>query len=321
MLKKPNVVVIGGGTGLSSLLRGLKHFPLDINAIVTVSDNGSSTGVLRKEYDIPAPGDIRNVMVSLSKNESLIEEMLQYRFKGGSLDKHCLGNIILTGMLDITGSITNATKALSQVLDMCGKVIPVSDECVQLSARFTNQTEITGETQIVNAIKEKGLTIEEVFYKEEVLASKDAIEAIENADYIIFSIGGVYTSICSNLAIKGIREAIKNSKAEKIYTCNMMHQPGETEDYTVSDHVKAIENHLDNKIDTVFVNNNTNIPKEILNRYIEDKSDIVAIDRQHLKNHKLIEKDLLSIDENEMIRHNSLKLGMQIYAYILEKTH
>tara|TARA_Y100001960_G_C14761395_1_gene874308 strand:- start:119 stop:1087 length:969 start_codon:yes stop_codon:yes gene_type:complete len=319
MFKKPNVVVIGGGTGLSNLLRGLKHFPVNLSAIVSVADNGGSTGKLREDYDIPAPGDIRNVMVSMSRNESLIEEMFQYRFTDGELKGHCLGNIMLTGMLNITGSMTQATKALSEVLDMYGDVIPVSNQSLQISAKLKNGEDIEGECQIVKKVKETGSKIDYVYYKDTATGSSRATKAIKNADFIIFGIGSLYTSIAPNLAIKNIKDEVNKSHAEKIYVCNNMHQPGETEGYNVSDHVKTVEKHLQGKIDTVFANNNMDIPKDILQRYIDDNADIVAIDRQNLKEYKLIEKDLLKIDEEDRIRHNFMKLGMQLYSHILDQ--
>lgn len=319
MFKKPNVVVIGGGTGLSNLLRGLKHFPVNLSAIVSVADNGGSTGKLREDYDIPAPGDIRNVMVSMSKNESLIEEMFQYRFTEGNLKGHCLGNIMLTGMINITGSMTQATKALSEVLDMYGDVIPVSNQSLQISAKLTNGDNIEGECQIVEQVEKTGARIDYVYYKDSAAGSSRATKAIKNADFIIFGIGSLYTSIIPNLAIRNIKDEVNKSKAEKIYICNAMHQPGETEGYSVSEHIKAVEKHLEGKIDTVLVNNKTDIPKDILQRYIDDNADIVAIDRQNLKEYTLIEKDLLQIDEHGRIRHNFMKLGMHIYSHILEQ--
>ena len=320
MFKKPNVVVIGGGTGLSNLLRGLKHFPVSLSAIVTVADDGGSTGKLRKDYDMPAPGDLRNVMVSLSKSESLIEEMFQYRFSEGELKDHCLGNIMLTGMMNITGSMTQATKALSDMLDLYGEVIPVSNQALELRAELSNGDIVKGESQINKAVVETGAKIKRVFYEGDASATRRAIKAIRNADFVICGIGSLYTSIAPNLIIEGIKAELNKSKAEKIYVCNAMHQPGETEGYTVSDHLKALEEHLEGKIDTVFANNNMNIPKHIMQRYLDDNADIVAIDKTNLKEYNLIEKDLLKIDDDERIRHNYLKLGMELYAYILHKS-
>jgi uncharacterized cofD-like protein len=319
MFKKPNVVVIGGGTGLSNLLRGLKHFPVSLSAIVTVADNGGSTGKLRKDYDMPAPGDLRNVMVSLSKSESLIEEMFQYRFTEGELKDHCLGNIMLTGMMNITGSMTQATKALSDMLDLYGEVIPVSNQALELCAELSNGDIVKGESQINQAVFNTGAKIQKIFYEGDASATRRAIKAIRNADFIICGIGSLYTSIASNLIIEGIKYEFNKSKAEKIYVCNAMHQPGETEGYAVSDHLKALEKHLEGKIDTVFANNNMNIPIDIMQRYLDDNADVVSIDKTNLKDYNLVEKDLLKVDDG-FIRHNYLKLGMELYSYILHKT-
>lgn len=320
MFKKQNVVVIGGGTGLSNLLRGLKHFPVNLSAIVSVADDGGSTGKLRQDYDMPAPGDLRNVMVSLSKQESLIEEMFQYRFTEGDLKGHCLGNIMLTGMLDLTGSMTKATKALSDMLDLYGEVIPVSNQPLDLCAKLVNGDVVKGESQIAGAVNATCSKINYVFYENDASATRRAIKAIKNADFIIFGIGSLYTSIAPNLIIDGIKKEINRSKAEKIYVCNAMHQPGETEGYSVFDHVNVVEKHLEGNIDTVFANNNTDVDKSIMQRYLDDNADFVAIDKINLKKYNLIEKDLLKIDDDERIRHNYLKLGMELYSYILQKT-
>ncbi|HAG52261.1 MAG TPA: hypothetical protein DCL21_00555 [Alphaproteobacteria bacterium] len=321
MFKKPNVVVIGGGTGLSNLLRGLKHFPVNLSAIVSVADDGGSTGKLRKDYDMPAPGDLRNVMVSLSKQESLIEEMFQYRFTEGELEGHCLGNIMLTGMMNLTGSMTQATKALSDMLDLYGEVIPVSNQALDLCAKLSNGDIVKGESTIGKAVTETSAKIEYVFYEEDANATRRAMKAIKNADFVIFGIGSLYTSIAPNLIIEGIKKELAYSKAEKIYVCNAMQQPGETVGYSVADHVKAIEQHLEGKVDTVFANNNTNIPEDILQKYFNDGVDVVKIDKENLTGYNLVEKDLLEIDKStNWIRHNYLKLGMELYAYILQNS-
>ena len=321
MIKKPNVVVIGGGTGLSNLLRGLKHFPVNLSAIVTVADDGGSTGKLRKDYDIPAPGDLRNVMVSLSKKESLIEEMFQYRFKDGELKDQCLGNIMLAGMVDITGSMTQATKALSDMLDLYGEVIPVSNQPLELCAKLTNGKIIKGESNIAKYVHENDAKIDRVFYEDDASATRRAMKAIKNADFIIFGIGSLYTSIAPNLVIDGIKKELLYSKAEKIYICNAMQQPGETTGYTVYDHVRVVEKHLEGNLNTIIVNSNMKIPKETLKMYHDDGADIVEIDYDNLTEYTLIEKDLIKIDDNtKWVRHNFLKLGVEIYSHILEKS-
>lgn len=321
MIKKPNVVVIGGGTGLSNLLRGLKHFPVNLSAIVTVADDGGSTGKLRKDYDIPAPGDLRNVMVSLSKKESLIEEMFQYRFKDGELKDQCLGNIMLAGMVDITGSMTQATKALSDMLDLYGEVIPVSNQPLELCAKLTNGEIIKGESNIAKYVHENDAKIDRVFYEDDASATRRAMKAIKNADFIIFGIGSLYTSIAPNLVIDGIKKELLYSKAEKIYICNAMQQPGETIGYTVYDHVRVVEKHLEGNLNTIIANTNMQIPKETLKMYHDDGADVVEIDYDNLAEYTLIEKDLIKIDEDtKWVRHNFLKLGVEIYSHILERS-
>lgn len=321
MIKKPNVVVIGGGTGLSNLLRGLKHFPVNLSAIVTVADDGGSTGKLRKDYDIPAPGDLRNVMVSLSKKESLIEEMFQYRFKDGELKDQCLGNIMLAGMVDITGSMTQATKALSDMLDLYGEVIPVSNQPLELCAKLTNGEIIKGESNIAKYVHENDAKIDRVFYEDDASATRRAMKAIKNADFIIFGIGSLYTSIAPNLVIDGIKKELLYSKAEKIYICNAMQQPGETIGYTVYDHVRVVEKHLEGNLNTIIANTNMQIPKETLKMYHDDGADVVEIDYENLSEYTLIEKDLIKIDEDtKWVRHNFLKLGVEIYSHILERS-
>tara|TARA_Y100000590_G_scaffold468696_1_gene652627 strand:+ start:727 stop:1695 length:969 start_codon:yes stop_codon:yes gene_type:complete len=321
MIKKPNVVVIGGGTGLSNLLRGLKHFPVNLSAIVTVADDGGSTGKLRKDYDIPAPGDLRNVMVSLSKKESLIEEMFQYRFKDGELKDQCLGNIMLAGMVDITGSMTQATKALSDMLDLYGEVIPVSNQPLELCAKLTNGEIIKGESNIAKYVHENDAKIDRVFYEDDASATRRAMKAIKNADFIIFGIGSLYTSIAPNLVIDGIKKELLYSKAEKIYICNAMQQPGETIGYTVYDHVRVVEKHLEGNLNTIIANTNMQIPKETLKMYHDDGADVVEIDYDNLSEYTLIEKDLIKIDEDtKWVRHNFLKLGVEIYSHILERS-
>ena len=321
MIKKPNVVVIGGGTGLSNLLRGLKHFPVNLSAIVTVADDGGSTGKLRKDYDIPAPGDLRNVMVSLSKKESLIEEMFQYRFKDGELKDQCLGNIMLAGMVDITGSMTQATKALSDMLDLYGEVIPVSNQPLELCAKLTNGEIIKGESNIAKYVHENDAKIDRVFYEDDASATRRAMKAIKNADFIIFGIGSLYTSIAPNLVIDGIKKELLYSKAEKIYICNAMQQPGETIGYTVYDHVRVVEKHLEGNLNTIIANTNMQIPKDTLKMYHDDGADVVEIDYDNLAEYTLIEKDLIKIDEDtKWVRHNFLKLGVEIYSHILERS-
>ena len=315
MEKEPKIVVIGGGSGISVVLRGLKYLPVDLTAIVTVADDGGSSGFLRKEFDMPAPGDLRNVMVALSNVEPLTEEVFQYRFKEDSfIGGHPLGNLLIIAMKELTGDIRTAVDRLRKLFNIKGKILPATTEKVILMAEKENGKIVEGESHIP-VIGEK---IKRVYYKDEVEAPEENLKALEEADLIIFGIGSLYTSIIPNLLLKGIKESLKKSKAKKIYICNAMQQPGETDGYTVSDHIKAINDNIgEGIIDSVIVDPR-DIPKDILERYKSMNSDKVELDREKLKeyNVELIERDILEIDPKGMVRHHPYKLSAIIYSLI-----
>lgn len=315
MEKEPKIVVIGGGSGISVVLRGLKYLPVDLTAIVTVADDGGSSGFLRKEFDMPAPGDLRNVMVALSNVEPLTEEVFQYRFKEDSfIGGHPLGNLLIIAMKELTGDIRTAVDRLRKLFNIKGKILPATTEKVILMAEKENGKIVEGESHIP-VIGEK---IKRVYYKDEVEAPEGNLKALEEADLIIFGIGSLYTSIIPNLLLKGIKESLKKSKAKKIYICNAMQQPGETEGYTVSDHIKAINDNIgEGVIDSVIVDPR-DIPQDILVRYKSMNSDKVELDREKIKeyNVNLIERDILEIDPKGMVRHHPYKLSAIIYSLI-----
>lgn len=315
MEKEPKIVVIGGGSGISVVLRGLKYLPVDLTAIVTVADDGGSSGFLRKEFDMPAPGDLRNVMVALSNVEPLTEEVFQYRFKEDSfIGGHPLGNLLIIAMKELTGDIRTAVDRLRKLFNIKGKILPATTEKVVLMAEKENGKIVEGESHIP-VIGEK---IKRVYYKDEVEAPEENLKALEEADLIIFGIGSLYTSIIPNLLLKGIKESLKKSKAKKIYICNAMQQPGETEGYTVSDHIKAINDNIgEGVIDSVIVDPR-DIPQDILVRYKSMNSDKVELDREKIKeyNVELIERDILEIDPKGMVRHHPYKLSAIIYSLI-----
>ena len=304
-----------GGSGISVVLRGLKYLPVDLTAIVTVADDGGSSGFLRKEFDMPAPGDLRNVMVALSNVEPLTEEVFQYRFKEDSfIGGHPLGNLLIIAMKELTGDIRTAVDRLRKLFNIKGKILPATTEKVILMAEKENGKIVEGESHIP-VIGEK---IKRVYYKDEVEAPEGNLKALEEADLIIFGIGSLYTSIIPNLLLKGIKESLKKSKAKKIYICNAMQQPGETDGYTVSDHIKAINDNIgEGIIDSVIVDPR-DIPKDILERYKSMNSDKVELDREKLKeyNVELIERDILEIDPKGMVRHHPYKLSAIIYSLI-----
>ncbi|WP_418963838.1 gluconeogenesis factor YvcK family protein [Cetobacterium sp.] len=314
-MRNPKVVVIGGGSGLSVVLRGLKHFPIDITAIVSVADSGGSSGILKKEFNIPAPGDLRNVMIALSNVEPLIEEVFQYRFKeNSSIGAHPLGNLLITAMTEITGDVQVALRRLRKLFNINGKILPATLEKIELIAEKTSGGFVFGESDIP-VLGEK---IKRVFYDGEVSSPKENIKAIEEADLIVFSIGSLYTSIIPNLLLENMQEALKKSKAQKIYICNAMGQMGETENYSVADHIESINRHVGfDMIDKVIVNS-VEIPEEIVERYKEEGSTPVDLDINRLKKMrvKVIKEPLIKIDSEKRVRHLSYKLAAVVYSQI-----
>ena len=312
-LKK--VVVFGGGTGLSTLLRGLKQFPIDITAVVSVCDDGKSTGRLREEFNIAAVGDIRRVIVSLSETEPLVKELLNYRFNTTSdLNGHTIGNLILTALYNITGNLSDSIESLSKVFNLKGKVLPLTEDNVVLMSLMENGKIIEGEHNITES-KEK---IKKIFYKEDPTINPLVIKAIKEADLIIFSMGSLYTSVICNLISKKIIETIDLTKKNIMYVSNMMTQPGETEHFKVSDHVNILNSYLGKNKVNIVVANNGKIKKDIAKKYeTEEQKDQVLLDKENLKDIKIIENNYVTI-ENNVIRHKIDVLSCDIYKYLLE---
>mgnify|MGYP004459720239 FL=1 len=312
------IVVLGGGTGLSVLLRGLKQFPLDITAIVTVADDGSSSGRLREEFDIFAVGDIRNVLVSLSEVEPLIEDLLQYRFNtDDSLNNHPMGNLLLTALYNITGNLTESLRSLSKIFNIKGTILPFTEDNPILVAHTKDGKIIEGESKITKAGKE----IDYIEYKEKVKPTREVIRAIDEADLIIFGIGSLYTSIIPNLLSTEVVNSLINSKAKKMYVCNIMSEHGETDGYKVSDCIKKINSYVkDNMIDVVLVNS-TEVPDEIKNRYLEETASQIEVDYDVLNNMnvEVIEDELLDINEVKEVRHNPYRTALAIFNYIVKE--
>lgn len=309
------VVVLGGGTGMSVLLQGLKKFPLDITAIVSVSDDGSSTGKLREEFNTPAVGDIRRVLISLSETEPLVEKLFNYRFKTCSdLDGHTVGNLILTAAKEITGNLSDGIEALSKVFNLKGKVVPLTEDNVVLMAKMEDGSIVEGEHHITESPKK----IKEVFYKEEPIVNPESIEAIKNSDAIILSMGSVYTSIIPNLITKEIINAIDNSSAKIMYVCNMVTQPGETEGFKVSDHINLLNEYLGKRKIEYVLANDKKIDENILKRYqTTEQKDQVVLDKENLNNVKLIEDNYFTVIDN-IVRHDALKLAFNIFIEVFK---
>ena len=315
---KKKVVVLGGGTGCSTLLRGLKEFPIDLTAIVSVCDDGNSTGVLREEFNIPAVGDIRRVLVSLSETEPLVMELFNYRFKTKSdLDGHTVGNLLLTASTEITGNLSDGIEALSKVFNLKGKVVPLTEENVTLIGEMGDGAVIEGEHNITQYKS----SVKRVYYKEKPQPTKEAVKAIKEADLILLSMGSVFTSIIPNLICEEIVEAIDSSKGKIMYACNMVTQPGETEDFKVSDHVRLLNQYLGKRKINVVVANNGKIDEDMAKRYESlEQKDPVEFDRKETKAmvEKIIADDYVIV-KNNLLRHNVLKLGLHIFGYLLEQ--
>ncbi len=310
------VVILGGGTGQSTLLRGLKELPIDISAVVSVCDDGRSTGRLREEFNIFAVGDIRKVIVSLSETEPLFEELLNYRFETTSdLNGHTVGNLLLTALSNITGNMQEGIETIGKVLKIKGKVLPFTLESPTLIGQMEDNSIIKGE----HYITESPLKIKKVFYENDVAVNPNVLKEIEQADLIILSMGSLYTSIIPDLLSKKLINTLDKSKAKIMYVCNMMTQPGETDDFKVSDHVKVLNSYLGKKKISVVIANNGEIPKDVLKKYeTEEQKDQVILDEENLKDIRTISRNYVTI-ENNTIRHKVDKLSVDIYNYLIEE--
>lgn len=311
------IAIFGGGTGISFLLRGLKEFPVDITAIITTSDNGSSTGKLRKEFSIPAVGDIRQVITNLSNIDPDIKKLMEYRFNTTSdLNNHAIGNLIFTGLLDITGSLKKTIEKISELLDVRHTVLPLSEDCLTLVGKTVDDEIIEGESAITKAHKK----YKKIYYKEEPHVLPEVIEAIENADLIIFSMGSLYTSILPHIISKEVKKAIKSSKAKKMYICNAVTQPGETDNFTVSDHIKLLNHYLGKNVIDVVIASDSKISDDIVKKYsTEEQKDLVLIDEEELQKLgiEVITEDLITLEDGT-IKHDSLKVSTTVFNYIIK---
>jgi uncharacterized cofD-like protein len=317
--EQPRVVIIGGGTGLPVLLRGLKHYPVDITAIVTVADDGGSSGRLRDELNIPPPGDVRNVLTALSEVEPLIEEMFQHRFKSSNeLSGHSLGNLILAAMTSITGDFMYAIQEMSKVLNVHGNVLPAANQSVVLHAELEDGTIISGESKIPFS----GKRIKRVFLTPDTIQPlPETIQAIRNADLIIIGPGSLYTSILPNLLVPQIGQEVCEAKAKKVYICNIMTQAGETHDFTASDHVNAIYDHMGKPFMNTILVNREEIPDDIQARYIKEEAKPVHFDVNSLYELGLdvIFGEIVSLDEG-VIRHDTQEVAKILYSFLKNET-
>lgn len=316
LARGPKIVVLGGGTGLSTLLRGLKRHSSNITAIVTVTDDGGSSGRLSEELGIIPPGDIRNCLVALADSEKQLTDLFQYRFRGksGSLSGHSLGNLLIAALIDINdGDFERALNMASEVLTIRGRVIPSTLERVRLRALLDDGREAKGETNIVHA----GGRIRRIFLEPaDAHVYPDAIRAIEDADLILIGPGSVYSSVIPNLLVPGIGAAFRQSRAPKVYICNVMTQPGESDSFTAAEHVLAIEANVEDRLfDTVMVN--SQLPSSsALEKYRQEDQFPVEPDVDRIKSmgFKVVLGDFMS--ESDFVRHDPIKLAEQIMGVL-----
>ncbi|MDD3241261.1 MAG: uridine diphosphate-N-acetylglucosamine-binding protein YvcK [Bacilli bacterium] len=310
------IVVLGGGTGISYLLRGLKDFPVDITAVISVSDNGKSTGKLRNEFYIPAVGDIRKVIYNMSPLPEEFKNVMEYRFNTYSdLNGHPMGNLLLTAMLTSSGSLLKSIDCMRYLLDVKHKILPLSEDFLTLMGETVDGEIVEGEDDLPKS----GKKYKRIFYKECPHVLPEVLSAISEADLVILSMGSLYTSIIPHLICSDIQNSLRDSKAKVMYLCNAMTQPGETSGFTVSDHLKVIESYLGaDVLDTVVVSD-SEISKEMLDKYSnQEQKDPVIIDDSEIEKMgiEIIKENLLTIDDGTL-KHNSLKLSSIIFSYLM----
>jgi uncharacterized cofD-like protein len=305
-----HIVALGGGTGLATLLRGLKHYTSNITAVVTVFDDGGSSGRLRRELGILPPGDIRHCLVALAESEPLMTRLFEYRFKGGALDGHAFGNLFIASLTGVTGDLEMAVKETSKVLNIRGRVLPATGHDVVLVAEFEDGGTVEGESNITAARRR----IRRVFLRpDEVYPLPEVLEAIAEADLVVIGPGSLYTSVIPTLLVGGIAEAIREAAVPCVYVCNVMTQPGETDGYTAADHVRAIHAHAGTALfGHVVVNTTPPQNRVLLDRYADQGSLPVDPAVTELEAMGVIPLGARLMSEEELLRHDPQRLAAAV---------
>ncbi|OGV61135.1 MAG: hypothetical protein A2498_12780 [Lentisphaerae bacterium RIFOXYC12_FULL_60_16] len=319
----PNIVAIGGGTGLPSVLSALKHYSRNLTGIVTVTDSGRSSGVLRKELNILPPGDLRNCLIALSDSEHLMQDLFQYRFTSGGLKGHNFGNLFLAALIKVTGSFEQAVREASRILAVRGRVLPSTLQDTHVCCELDDGTVIEEE---FNVRKPGKRPIRRVFLRDPVVPHEETLEAIRDANLIVIGPGSLYTSILPNLLVKGIPEAIRNSRAPKVYVVNMMTQPGQTDGMTLSQHVLELERYLGAGVLHYVLYNNSRPASRVLKEYAAERARMVDLDVEKLPRTVVpIARDLRERSRRQalwhkqfLLRHDPVRLR-QALVEILEK--
>lgn len=310
----PKITAIGGGTGLSTMLRGLKKYTKNLTAVVTVADDGGGSGVLRRDIGMPPPGDIRHCMESLANVEPIMERLLTYRFQEGSLAGQSFGNLILAALNGVTGSFEEAVAQMSQVLAITGRILPVTSADVQLEAVFENGARVVGESKISSFKKEQDCRIAHVaLLPERPAALPAALQAIREADLILMGPGSLYTSVIPNLLVEGVVEAICRSEALKIYVCNIMTQEGETEGYTAADHVDALLSHGAPGLVDLCLANSAPVRPGLVEKYREEDAAPILVDRERIRSMGLeLEEYPVASEGGDYARHDPDRLAAAV---------
>ena len=310
----PKITAIGGGTGLSTMLRGLKKYTKNLTAVVTVADDGGGSGVLRRDIGMPPPGDIRHCMESLANVEPIMERLLTYRFQEGSLAGQSFGNLILAALNGVTGSFEGAVAQMSQVLAITGRILPVTSADVQLEAVFENGARVVGESKISSFKKEQDCRIAHVaLLPERPAALPAALQAIREADLILMGPGSLYTSVIPNLLVEGVVEAICRSEALKIYVCNIMTQEGETEGYTAADHVDALLSHGAPGLVDLCLANSAPVRPGLVEKYREEDAAPILVDRERIRAMGLeLEEYPVASEGGDYARHDPDRLAAAV---------
>ena len=310
----PKIVAVGGGTGLSTMLRGLKKYTKNLTAVVTVADDGGGSGMLRRDIGMPPPGDIRHCMEALANTEPIMQKLLTYRFTEGSLAGQSFGNLILAALNGVTGSFEEAVSQMSQVLAITGQVIPVTSANVQLEAVFENGVRVVGESKIYHVKKEQDCRIAHVaLLPERPAALPAALQAIREADLILMGPGSLYTSVIPNLLVEGVVEAICRSEALKIYVCNIMTQEGETEGYTAADHVDALLSHGAPGLVDLCLANSAPVRPGLVEKYREEDAAPILEDRERIRAMGLeLEEYPVASEGGDYARHDPDRLAAAV---------
>lgn len=309
------VVIFGGGSGLSQLLKGMVQFPWEVTAVVSVSDNGQSTGALRKEFSIPAVGDITKVLMAMSAKPQSVKDLFMYRFSAdSSIGGHSIKNLIMTALLEMYGDFAHSLPILSDLLDVKGNLYPVTEDNVDLIGFTQDGRKIIGEAEITEARS----IIREIQYSHPVKVNPHVLKAIREADLIVFSSGSLVTSIMPHIIIPEIQSAVRASKAKKLYACNIITQPGETDGFTVSDHISALEHYLGAHTLDAVIANNSPFPPEMEELARSEGKEPVPVDK-NLLNRMGVEviEDKIWIIEDQSIRHDPLKTAYLMFSYLM----